>query len=44
MTSTWIALTRLTYTDSLIHSRLVITDMQLTIIEQLIIHYNKQNR
>ena len=40
MTSTSI----LTYTDSLIHSRLIITDMQLTIIEQLIIHYNKQHR
>ena len=44
MTSTCIVLTILTYTDSLIHSRLIITDMQLTIIEQLIIHYNKQNR
>ena len=30
MTSTWIVLTILTYTDSLIHSRLIITDMQLT--------------
>ena len=42
MTSTCIVFTFLTYTDSLIHSRLIVTDMQITIIEQLIIHYNKQ--